>query len=83
MQGEPCQKNYNDHKGLLRTIDNKIPKYANHASNAGVLGQVVSSASASPLLVAGSAHAGLFGAGVVQVSKAVNEGIQVGVDLHR
>ena len=56
------RKQYNNHEGLLRTIDKKISEYTNHAVNVGALGQVVGTASADPLLVAGSA--GLFGAGV-------------------
>ena len=72
------RKQYQDHKGLLRTIDKKSPEYAEHAINAGVLGQVVGTASANPMLVAGSA--GLFGAGVV--TKAAHQGIHAGVDLY-
>ena len=49
-----------------------------HTINAGVLGKVVGSASANPLLVAGSA--GLFGAGVV--TKAAHQGIHARVDLY-
>ena len=44
---------------MLRTIQKIIPEYADHAVYASVLGQVEGSASANPLLVAGSA--GLFG----------------------
>ena len=51
----------------MRTFDTKIPEYAYHDVNAGVLGQVVGIA-ANPLLLAG--RAGLFGAGVV--AKAAN-----------
>ena len=76
--GRTLRKQYQDHKGLLRTIDKKIPEYAEHAINAGVLGQVVGTASANPMLVAGSA--GLFGAGVV--TKAAHQGIHAGVDLY-
>ena len=72
------KEQYKDNKGLLRTIDKKIPEYADHAINAGVLGQVVGTAAANPLLVAGSA--GLFGAGVV--TKAAHQGIHAGVDLY-
>ena len=72
------RKQYRDHKGLLRTIDKKIPEYAEHAINAGVLGQVVGTTSANPLLVAGSA--GLFGAGVV--TKAAHQGLHAGLDLY-
>jgi len=43
-----------------------------------VLGQAVGSASANPLLIAGSA--GLFGAAVV--TKAAHQGIHAGVDLY-
>lgn len=45
--------------------------------NAGVLGQVVGTATGNPLMVAGSA--GLFGAGVV--TKAAHQGIHAAVDL--
>ena len=55
--GRTLRKQYQDHKGLLRTIDKKIPEYAEHAINAGVLGQVVGTASANPMLVA--AHQGI------------------------
>ena len=71
--GRVLQKQYRDHKGLLRTIDKKILEYAKHAINAGVLGQVVGTASVNPLLIAGSA--GLFGAGVVM--KVAHQGIHV------
>ena len=43
-----------------------------------MLGQVVGTASANPLLIAGSA--GLFGAGVV--TKAAHQGVHAGVDLY-
>ena len=76
--GRTLRKQYQDHKGLLRTIDKKIPEYAEHAINAGVLGQVVGTAAANPLVVASSA--GLFGAGVV--TKAAHQGIHAGVDLY-
>ena len=59
-------------------INKKIPEYAEHAISVGVLGQAAGSASANPLLVAGSA--GLFGACVV--AKAAHQGIHVGVDLY-
>ena len=75
--GRTLRKQYQDHKVLLRTIDKKIPEYAEHAINAGVLGQVVGTASANPALVAGSAA--LFRAGVV--TKAAHQGIHAGVDL--
>ena len=44
-------------------IDMKIAEYVKHAFHAGMLRQAVGSASAYPLLVAGSV--GLFGASVV------------------
>ena len=52
-----------DPKGLLSMIDMKIAEYVKHAFHAGMLRQAVGSASAYPLLVAGSV--GLFGASVV------------------
>ena len=63
------RKQYRDHQGLLRTIDKKIPEFSEYAINAGVLGQVVGTASAYPLLVAGSAG-------------AAHQGIHAGVDLY-
>ena len=62
----------------MRTIDKKIPEHPDHAINAGVLGQVVGTASTNPMLVAGSA--GLFGAG--GVTKTAHQGIHAGVDLY-
>ena len=59
----------------MKTIDKQTPKCADHAVNAGVLGQVVGTASATPLLVAG-----LFGAGVV--TKAAHQGNHAGADLY-
>ena len=76
--GQKIRKGYQDNKGLLRTIYKKISEYADHAVNAGVLGQVVGTASGNPLLVAGGA--GLFGAGVV--TKAAHQGIHAGMDLY-
>ena len=52
------RKQYPDHKGFVTTINAKITENADHAINAGVFGQVGESASANPLLVAGSS--GLF-----------------------
>ena len=75
--GQTLHKQYQDHKGLLRTIDKKIPEHPDHAINAGVLGQVVGTASTNPMLVAGSA--GLFGAG--GVTKTAHQGIHAGVDF--
>ena len=50
--GRIFQKQYQDHRGLLRPIDKKIPEYAKRAMDARVLGEFVGSASANPLLVA-------------------------------
>ena len=61
--GRTLRKQYQDHQGLLRTIDNKIPQYVDWPIFFCVLEQVVGSASTNSLLLAGSV--GLFGAGVV------------------
>ena len=69
MQEEHYENNTKNTKACCKRL---IRKYI------GVLGQVVGTASANPMLVAGSA--GLFGAGVV--TKAAHQGIHAGVDLY-
>ena len=65
-------------KGLLSMIDMKIAEYVKHAFHAGMLRQAVGSASAYPLLVAGSV--GLFGASVVM--NEAQQGSHASTDLY-